>query len=66
MIVSSALLRDLRGQLKLLEQDLRRQAEDSDVAWSGDLRSEYDAAFDAAAAPGGYSIPLRAPLVWIR
>lgn len=47
MIVSSALLRDLRGRLKVLEADLRRQAEDPEVGWSGALRSEYDAAFEA-------------------
>lgn len=47
MINSAALLRDLRGQLKTLEADLRRQAEDPDVAWSTALREEYDAAFGA-------------------
>lgn len=42
MIVSSALLKDLRGQLKLVEADLRRQAEDPDVAWSIELREQFD------------------------
>ena len=47
MIDSGALLRDLRGQLKLLEQDLRARAEDPDVKWSTDLRGQYDGAFAA-------------------
>lgn len=42
MIVSSALLKDLRGQLKLVEADLRQQAQDPEVAWSSELREQFD------------------------
>nr|WP_281362208.1 BREX-2 system adenine-specific DNA-methyltransferase PglX [Cellulomonas humilata] len=35
-------MKDLRGQLKLVETDLRRQAGDSEVAWSGELREQFD------------------------
>nr|WP_281362209.1 BREX-2 system adenine-specific DNA-methyltransferase PglX [Cellulomonas humilata] len=35
-------MKDLRGQLKLVEADLRKQAEDAEVAWSGELREQFD------------------------
>ncbi|NMR20264.1 BREX-2 system adenine-specific DNA-methyltransferase PglX [Cellulomonas fimi] len=41
MIVSSALLADLKRQLAALEGDLRAQSEDPEVEWSRALRSEH-------------------------
>jgi hypothetical protein len=44
VIVSSRLLADLKGQLKLLETDLRAQSDDPEVRWARDLSAEYRAA----------------------
>lgn len=41
MIDSSALLADLKGQLKLLQADLKQRAEDSSNAWGARLKEEY-------------------------
>jgi hypothetical protein len=44
VIVSSGLLADLKGQLKLLETDLRAQSDDLEVRWARDLSGEHRAA----------------------
>jgi hypothetical protein len=44
VIVSSRLLADLKGQLKLLETDLRAQSDDPEVKWARDLSAEHRAA----------------------
>jgi hypothetical protein len=44
VIVSSRLLADLKGQLTLLETDLRAQSDDPDVKWARDLSAEHRAA----------------------
>ena len=41
MIDSSALLADLKGQLKLLQADLKQRAEDSSNSWGVRLKEEY-------------------------
>ncbi len=41
MINSSALLADLKGQLKLLQADLKQRAEDSSSSWGVRLKEEY-------------------------
>ncbi|MCG7595320.1 BREX-2 system adenine-specific DNA-methyltransferase PglX [Mycobacterium sp. PSTR-4-N] len=41
MIISSALLADLKGQLKLLQADLKQRAEDSSNSWGARLKEEY-------------------------
>lgn len=41
MIDSSALLADLKGQLKVLQADLKQRAEDSSNAWGARLKEEY-------------------------
>lgn len=41
MINSSALLADLKGQLKLLQADLKQRAEDSSNSWGARLKEEY-------------------------
>jgi hypothetical protein len=41
VIVSSRLLADLKGQLKLLETDLRVQSDDPEVKWARDLSAEH-------------------------
>ncbi|MBW0093005.1 BREX-2 system adenine-specific DNA-methyltransferase PglX, partial [Pseudonocardia sp. KRD-184] len=41
MIDSAALLKDLKGQLRLLVADLRARAEDSGDAWGTRLKEEY-------------------------
>lgn len=41
MIDSSALLADLKGQLKVLQADLEQRAEDSSNAWGARLKEEY-------------------------
>ncbi len=41
MINSSALLADLKGQLKLLQADLKQRAEDSPNEWGARLKEEY-------------------------
>ena len=46
MIVSSALLADLKRRLALLERDLRAQAEDAAVGWHDALQAEYRRAFE--------------------
>lgn len=45
MINSSALLADLKGQLRLLQADLRQRAEDSSNSWGARLKEEYAEAF---------------------
>ncbi|OBG19348.1 BREX-2 system adenine-specific DNA-methyltransferase PglX [Mycobacterium sp. 852002-51057_SCH5723018] len=45
MINSSALLADLKGQLGLLQADLKRRAEDSTNSWGARLKDEYAEAF---------------------
>lgn len=45
MINSSALLADLKGQLRLLEADLKQRAEDLSDSWGARLREEYAEAF---------------------
>ena len=45
MIDSSALLIDLKGQLKLLQADLKRRAEDPSSSWGVRLKEEYAEAF---------------------
>jgi hypothetical protein len=44
VIVSPRLLADLKGQLKLLETDLRAQSDDPEVRWARDLGAEHGAA----------------------
>ena len=44
MIDSSVLLADLKGQLKLLQDDLRERAEDPTSTWGAHLKAEYDEA----------------------
>lgn len=44
MIVSSALLADLKRQLALIETDLRLASDDPDVAWATALHDEYEKA----------------------
>jgi hypothetical protein len=44
VIVSARLLADLKGQLKLLETDLRAQSDDPEVKWARDLCAEHRAA----------------------
>jgi hypothetical protein len=41
VIVSSRLLADLKGQLKLLETDLRAQSDDPEVKWARELSAEH-------------------------
>lgn len=41
MINSSALLADLKGQLRVLQADLKQRAEDSSNAWGARLKEEY-------------------------
>ncbi|WP_304106584.1 BREX-2 system adenine-specific DNA-methyltransferase PglX [Mycolicibacterium bacteremicum] len=45
MIDSSALLADLKGQLKLLQADLKQRAEDPSNSWGVRLKQEYAEAF---------------------
>lgn len=45
MIDSSALLADLKGQLKLLQADLKQRAEDPSNSWGARLKQEYAEAF---------------------
>lgn len=45
MIDSSALLADLKGQLKLLQADLKQRAEDPSNSWGVRLKQEYSEAF---------------------
>jgi hypothetical protein len=45
VIVSAALLKDLKVQLKLLQADLRGRAEDAEDAWGARLKEEYAEAF---------------------
>ncbi|NKZ11127.1 BREX-2 system adenine-specific DNA-methyltransferase PglX [Mycolicibacterium septicum DSM 44393] len=45
MINSSTLLADLKGQLKLLQADLKQRAEDPSNAWGVRLKEEYAEAF---------------------
>ena len=45
MIDSSALLADLKGQLKLLQADLKQRTEDPSSAWGVRLKQEYAEAF---------------------
>jgi hypothetical protein len=45
VIVSSALLADLKVQLRVLQADLRARAEDPSSAWGTRLREEYAEAF---------------------
>lgn len=45
MIESSALLADLKGQLKLLQADLKQRAEDPSSTWGTRLKQEYTEAF---------------------
>jgi hypothetical protein len=45
VINSSALLADLKGQLKLLQADLKQRAEDSSNPWGARLKEEYAEAF---------------------
>ncbi|MFI2837912.1 BREX-2 system adenine-specific DNA-methyltransferase PglX [Mycolicibacterium sp. PDY-3] len=45
MIDSSALLTDLKGQLKLLQADLKQRAEDPSNSWGVRLKQEYAEAF---------------------
>ncbi|WP_343708199.1 BREX-2 system adenine-specific DNA-methyltransferase PglX [Mycobacterium sp.] len=45
MIDSSALLIDLKGQLKLLQADLKQRAEDPSNSWGVRLKQEYAEAF---------------------
>lgn len=45
MINSSALLADLKGQLRLLQADLRQRADDSSNPWGARLKEEYAEAF---------------------
>lgn len=44
MIDSSALLKDLKAQLKLLQADLQDRADDSTTAWGATLQREHDEA----------------------
>ncbi|GHH79140.1 BREX-2 system adenine-specific DNA-methyltransferase PglX [Promicromonospora soli] len=44
MINSPALLKDLQGQLKRLQADLRERADDADNVWGKELRSEHSEA----------------------
>lgn len=46
MINSSALLADLKAQLKLLQADLKQRAEDPLDSWGARLKQEYAEAFD--------------------
>lgn len=45
MIDSSALLADLKGQLKLLQADLKQRADDPSSTWGIRLKQEYTEAF---------------------
>ncbi len=45
MIDSSALLADLKAQLKLLQADLKQRAEDPSNSWGARLKEEYAEAF---------------------
>jgi hypothetical protein len=45
VIDSSALLADLKGQLKLLQADLKQRAEDPSNSWGVRLKEEYSEAF---------------------
>jgi hypothetical protein len=45
VINSSALLADLKGQLRLLQADLKQRAEDSSDSWGVRLKEEYAEAF---------------------
>ncbi len=45
MINSSALLADLKGQLKVLQADLKQRAEDPSNPWGARLKEEYAEAF---------------------
>ncbi len=43
---SSALVKDLKKQLAMVEADLRARSEQPDLEWAADLRSAYDSAFE--------------------
>lgn len=45
MIDSSALLADLKGQLKVLQADLKQRAEDPPNSWGVRVKQEYAEAF---------------------
>lgn len=47
MIDRSALLKDLRGQLKMLQEDLRERAESAQSSWARNLRAEHERALRA-------------------
>lgn len=43
---SSALVKDLKKQLALVEADLRARSEQPDLEWAADLRAAYGSAFE--------------------
>lgn len=48
MIDSSALLADLKTQLRALQADLQARADDPTHAWGADLKARYDDALRRA------------------